>query len=176
MARGFTRLLADYSCLEIVEGASNRLPTSYVRPGKPNRAASGFFASIIREPLAGEEAVLPVDDKVRHWLASPRAAVGFALHAAALPYAALGSRPNLVMPGVSATVDEQIDALRRIAGDKVDNRVVRVRDSGIATIIGRWPQSFTAERAVMLGFRADPDFDAIVKAHINDERGGMFVA
>jgi nucleoside-diphosphate-sugar epimerase len=176
MARGFTRLLADYSCLGILEGASYRLPTSCVRPGKPNRAASGFFSSIIREPLAGEEAVLPVDDNVQHWFASPRAAIGFALHSAALAYAALGSRPNLVMPGVSATVGEQIDALRRIAGDKVANRIVRVRDSGIATIIGGWPQSFTAERAVMLGFRTDPDFDAIVKAHINNERGGMFVA
>lgn len=80
------------------------------------------------------------------------------------------------MLGVLATVGEQIDALRRIAGNKVANRIARVRDSGIATIIGGWLQSFTAERAVMLGFRADPDFDAIVKAHINDERGGIFVA
>jgi D-erythronate 2-dehydrogenase len=91
MARGFTRLLADDSRLGIVEGASNRLPTSCVRPRKPIRAASGFFSSIIREPLAGEEAVLPVDDNVRHWFASPRAPVGFALHAAALPSVALGS-------------------------------------------------------------------------------------
>jgi hypothetical protein len=80
------------------------------------------------------------------------------------------------MLGVLVTVGEQIDALQRIAGNKVANRIARVRDSGIATIIGSWPQSFTAERAVMLGFRADPDFDAIVKAHINDERGAMFVA
>lgn len=169
-------LLADYSRRGITEGIGIRLPTICVRPGKPNRAASGFFSSIIREPLAGEEAVLPVEDDVRHWFASPRAAVGFALHAAALPYAGLGSRPNLVMPGVSATVGEQIDALRRIAGDRVANRIVRVPDADTAKIIGGWPQSFTAERATALGFRADPDFDAIIKAHITDERGGVFVA
>ena len=160
MARRFTRLLADYSCLGIVEGASIRLPTSCVRPGKPDRAASGFFSSIIREPLAGEESVLPVDDNVRHWFASPRAADGFALHAAALPFAAFGSRPNAFMLGISATAGEQIDPLRRIAGNKVANRIIRMRDAGIATIIGGWPQSFTAESAVMLGFRADPDQSA----------------
>lgn len=124
--------------------------------------------------MAGEQAVLPVDDNVRHGFASPRAAVGFALYAAALPYAALGSL--WLCQVFLATVGEQNDALQRIAGNNVANRIARVRDSGIATIIGGWRQSFTAERAVMLGFRAVPDFDAIVKAHINDERGGMFVA
>src|ERR1700722_15545915 len=72
-------LLADYTRRGFVDGIGIRLPTINVRPGKPNKAASGFFSSIIREPLAGQEAVLPVEESVMHWHASPRAAVGFLL-------------------------------------------------------------------------------------------------
>src|SRR5246127_114548 len=75
-------LLADYTRRGFLDGIGIRLPTIAVRPGKPNKAASGFFSSIIREPLSGQEAVLPVSEDVRHWFASPRAAVGFLLHAA----------------------------------------------------------------------------------------------
>src|SRR5262249_3877545 len=111
-------LLADYARRGFLEGVGIRLPTICVRPGKPNKAASGFFSGIIREPLAGQEALLPVSENVRHTHASPRAAVGFLLHAAGLTQARLGPRVNLAMPGVSCTVGEQIEALRRVAGDK----------------------------------------------------------
>ena len=107
--------------------ASGCRPSS-VRPGRPNKAASGFFSSIIREPLAGEEAVLPVEESVAHWHASPRAAVGFLVHAAGLQSEKLGPRVNLTMPGVCCTVAEQIAALRRIAGDKVAARIRRAPD------------------------------------------------
>src|SRR5208283_3756156 len=96
-----------------------------VRPGKPNKAASGFFSGIIREPLAGQEAILPVADSVLHWHASPRSAVGFLIHAVGLARAQLSERINLTMPGVCCTVGEQIAALRRIAGDKVAGRIKR---------------------------------------------------
>src|SRR5687767_8911952 len=109
-------LLSDYSRREFLDGIGLRLPTICVRPGKPNKAASGFFSGIIREPLAGQEAVLPVAETVRHWFASPRAAVGFLLHAAELATDRLGARRNLTMPGISASVAEQIEALRRVAG------------------------------------------------------------
>ncbi len=109
-----------------VDGVGIRLPTISVRPGRPNKAASGFFSSIIREPLAGEEAVLPVEESVMHWHASPRSAVGFLVHAAGLQSEKLGPRVNLTMPGVCCTVAEQIAALRRIAGDKVAARIRRV--------------------------------------------------
>ena len=112
-------LLADYTRRGVLEGVGIRLPSIVVRPGKPNKAASGFFSGIIREPLAGQEAILPVADSVLHWHASPRSAVGFLIHAAGLTRAQLGSRINLTMPGVCCTVGEQIAALRRIAGDKV---------------------------------------------------------
>src|SRR5262247_4626832 len=99
-------LLADYSRRGFLDGIGIRLPTICVRPGKPNKAASGFFSSIIREPLSGQEAILPVEETVRHWFASPRAAVGFLMHAAQLDTAKLGTRRNLTMPGVAATVGE----------------------------------------------------------------------
>src|SRR5487761_915535 len=121
-------LLADYTRRGILEGVGIRLPSIVVRPGKPNRAASGFFSGIIREPLAGQEAILPVADSVLHWHASPRSAVGFLIHAAGLTRAQLGSRINLTMPGVCCTVGEQIAALRRIAGDKVADRIRRAPD------------------------------------------------
>ena len=112
-------LLADYTRRGFFDGIGIRLPNIVVRPGKPNKAASGFFSSIIREPLNGEEAMLPVDEGVRNWHASPRAAVGVLIHAAGLDGKDLGPRINLTMPGICCTVGEQIAALRRIAGDKV---------------------------------------------------------
>ncbi|MCW5689324.1 MAG: SDR family oxidoreductase, partial [Pseudolabrys sp.] len=107
-------LLADYNRRGFLDGVGIRLPTICVRPGKPNKAASGFFSGIIREPLAGQEAILPVADTVRHTHASPRSAVGFLVHAASLTREQLGPRINLAMPGVCCTVAEQIDSLTRI--------------------------------------------------------------
>src|SRR5215831_18090069 len=118
-------MLADYTRRGFLDGVGIRLPNIVVRPGKPNKAASGFFSGIIREPLAGHEALLPVPDTVRHTHASPRAAVGFLIHAASLTRAQLGPRVNLAMPGVSCTVGEQVEALRRVAGDKVAGRIRR---------------------------------------------------
>src|SRR3954465_11610601 len=109
-------LLSDHPRRGFVDGIAIRLPTICVRPGTPNLAASGFFSSIIREPLNGQDAVLPVSTDVRHWFASPRAAIGFLLHAATLDGTRLGDRRCLTMPGVSATVADEIDALRRFAG------------------------------------------------------------
>ena len=149
-----------------------RLPTVCVRPGKPNQAASGFFSSIIREPLAGAEAVLPVEDSVRSWNASPRAAIGFLVHAAGLERDALGPRVNLTMPGVCCTVAEQITALRRIAGDKIASRIRRETDPLVARIVAGWPSRFDPRRALALGFKAETSFDEIICAHIEDELGG----
>jgi nucleoside-diphosphate-sugar epimerase len=162
-------LLSDYSRRGLFDGIGIRLPTICVRPGKPNKAASGFFSGIIREPLAGQEAVLPVSERVRHWFASPRAAVGFLLHAAQLDTAKLGSRRNLSMPGISATVGEQIEALRKVAGDKVAQRIRREPDPLIERIVSGWPQNFGASRALTLGFRADSSFEEIIRIHLQDE-------
>ena len=165
-------LLADYNRRGILDGVGIRLPSIVVRPGKPNKAASGFFSGIIREPLNGQEAILPVDDSVLHWHASPRSAVGFLIHAVGLTRAALGPRINLVMPGVCCTVGEQIEALRRVAGDKVAARIRRAPDELVARIVAGWPSRFDARRAVALGFKVEATFDDIIRAHIEDELGG----
>jgi nucleoside-diphosphate-sugar epimerase len=165
-------LLNDYTRRGIFDGIGLRLPTICVRPGKPNKAASGFFSNIIREPLKGEEAVLPVSEEVRHWHASPRAAVGFFLHAAAMDLEKIGPRRCLTMPGVAATVGEQIAALRKVAGDKAANLIRREPDPVIERIVAGWPTAFEARRARELGFSADDSFEAIVHAHVEDEHGG----
>jgi nucleoside-diphosphate-sugar epimerase len=169
-------LLADYARRGFCDGIGIRLPTIVVRPGKPNKAASGFFSGIIREPLAGLEAILPVSDSVTHTHASPRAAVGFLLHAAMLPPERLGPRINLSMPGVSCTVGEQIAALRRIAGERVAARIRREPDDLVARIVAGWPQRIEARRARELGFKAESSFDEIIRIHIDEDRGGSFVA
>ncbi len=165
-------LLSDYSRRGLFDGIGIRLPTICVRPGKPNKAASGFFSGIIREPLAGQEAVLPVPEAVRHWFASPRAAVGFLQHAATLETAKLGNRRNLSMPGVAATVGEQIAALRKVAGEKAVRLIRRDPDATVARIVEGWPRNFAAQRATALGFRADRSFEEIIRVHIEDELQG----
>jgi D-erythronate 2-dehydrogenase len=169
-------LLSDYSRRGYFDGIGVRLPTVCVRPGAPNLAASGFFSSIIREPLRGETAVLPVSPDVRHWFASPRASVQFLLHAAVLDNQAIGHQRSLTMPGVSATVAMQLDALRRVAGEGVVSLVRSEPDEAIARIVAGWPRAFDARRAASLGFRAEATFDEIVRAYIDDELGGVIGA
>jgi nucleoside-diphosphate-sugar epimerase len=169
-------LLADYTRRGFLEGIGIRLPSICVRPGKPNLAASGFFSGIIREPLAGQEAVLPVSDTVLNTHASPRAAVGFLIHAAGLSRERIGPRIGLAMPGVCCTVAEQIEALTRIAGPKVAARIRRQPDERVTRMVAGWPHRFDARRARELGFVAETSFDEIIRAHIDDELGGKVPA
>jgi len=165
-------LLNDYSRRGFVDGIGIRLPTITIRPGKPNAAASGFFSNILREPLAGQEAVLPVSKDVRHWFASPRAAIGFLFHAAELDSSRLGWRRSLNAPGLSATVGEEIEALRRVAGDKAVKLIREVPDAQIISMVDGWAKNFNARRAEALGFKAEKDFDEIIRIHVEDELGG----
>ena len=165
-------LLSDYSRRGFFDGIGIRLPTICIRPGKPNKAASGFFSNILREPLVGQEAVLPVSESVRHWFASPRAAVNFLEHAATIDLAPLGHRRNLAMPGLSATVGEEIEALRRFGGDKAVKLIRREPDETIIKIVAGWAERLATPRAEALGFRAETSFDEIVRAHVEDELGG----
>jgi len=162
-------LVSDYSRRGYLDGLSLRLPTICVRPGKPNAAASGFFSNIIREPLQGKPAILPVSRDVRHWHASPRAAIAFLLHAAALDTAPLGARRTISLPGLCVSVAEQIEALRDVAGAKA---VALIRDEPnetIARIVAGWPQNFTAQRALDLGFKPDASFAEIIRIHLEDD-------
>ncbi|SDZ41344.1 hypothetical protein SAMN05444004_113108 [Jannaschia faecimaris] len=132
---------------EYSEQGGIRCPTICIRSGKPNAAAVGFFSSILRETLNGQAAILPVGDDIRHWHASPHAAVGFIEHAATLDGATLDNRRNLTMPGVSATVGEQIEALRRVAGDAAVALIRHEPDPMIHRIVSGWAQGFDTSRA-----------------------------
>jgi len=165
-------LLNDYSRKGFLDGVGIRLPTIVVRPGRPNAAASGFFSNILREPLSGQEAVLPVSKDVRHWFASPRAAVGFLLHAATIDTSRLGWRRSLNAPGLSATVGDEIEALRRVAGDKAVKLIRDEPNETIIRIVGGWARNFDTKRALSLGFKAESSMDEIIRAHVEDELGG----
>lgn len=165
-------LLADYSRRGVFDGIGIRLPTICVRPGRPNKAASSFFSGIIREPLSGQEAILPVPRSVLHTHASPRSAVNFLIHAAEIDGDKVGPRRNLTMPGVAVTVGEQIEALGRIAGAEVVKRIRERPDETIWAIVRGWPTRFEARRSRELGFVAEKNFDEIIRAHIEDELDG----
>jgi D-erythronate 2-dehydrogenase len=165
-------LLADFSRRGFFDGIGIRFPTICVRPGKPNKAASGFFSGIIREPLKGEPAVLPVTEDVRHWFASPRAAVNFLFHAGALDLDQLGSHRTLSMPGLSATVGEMIASLEKVAGTECVRLIEHEPDPAIQRIVDGWAQRLDASRAQALGFRAETSFQEIIETHVEDECGG----
>ena len=162
-------ILSDFSRKGFVDGMSLRLPTICVRPGKPNLAASSFFSGIIREPLNGQQALLPVADSVRHTHASPRAAAGFLRHAAALQGADFGARRALNLPGVSCTVAEQIEALRRAAGQSAVELIVPQPDRDIMKIVDTWPKAFDPQLALSLGFSAEQSFDQIIEIYLTDD-------
>ena len=162
-------LISDYSRRGILDGISLRLPTICIRPGAPNRAASGFFSGILREPLAGLAANLPVADTTRHWFASPRSATGFFLQAARIDTTLVGPRRALNMPGLSATVADQIEALRRVAGQKAVGLIRIAPDPTVAAIVSTWAGNFAPDRATALGFIADTSFDDIIHAYLQDD-------
>ncbi len=165
-------LISDYSRCGFIDGLALRMPTVCVRPGKPNKAASGFFSNIIREPLAGNPAVLPVADTVRHWHVSPRSAIGFLMQAAEMGGAPLGHRRALTLPGLSCTVADQLAALKRVAGPKIAALVRPEADDTIRRIVAGWPQNFDPKRAVDLGFKSETKFEDIIRVHIEDELDG----
>jgi D-erythronate 2-dehydrogenase len=166
-------LISDFSRKGFIDGVALRLPTICVRPGAPNKAASGFFSSIIREPLAGRTAKLPVGIEVVHTHASPRSAIGFLLHAASMNLSELGARRSITLPGVGVSVGEQIDALDRIAGPKIASLIMPEPDETVAKIVSGWPTRFEAKRGRDLGFEAENSFDEIIQAHIDDVHGGV---
>ena len=158
-------LISDYSRRKLLDGVSLRLPTICVRPGKPNKAASSFFSNIIREPMAGQEAVLPVSEEVLHWHASPDTAIGFFVHAASIDTDIVGNRRAITMPGLAVTVGEQIKALRNVAGDDVVAKIRREPDDFIQQMVAGWPRKFDASRGLELGFKPDESFEDIVRLH-----------
>lgn len=161
-------LLSDYSRRGFVDGRVLRLPTISVRPGKPNAAASSFASGIIREPLSGVEANCPVAPETPLWLLSPRAAVTALVNGIELNGEQLGNRRVVNLPGLSVTAAGMVEALRRVAGDAVADRVTWQREERIEKIVGTWPAAWNAERALSLGFQGDASFDEVIRAYRED--------
>lgn len=163
-------LINDYSRRGFIDGRVLRLPTIVVRPGRPNQAASSFASSIIREPLQGEDAVLPVPDDLALFVLSPRRVVQALVHAAGVPGEAFGGSRSVMLPGITVTVADMLAALRRAGGDAAVARVRREPDPRVEAIVGSWPARFDTAKGERLGFAADADMDAIVAAFIEDDR------
>lgn len=161
-------LVNDYSRRGFIDGRVCRLPTIVARPGKPNQAASSFASSIIREPLAGQRAVCPVDPDLSLWLSSPRAVVGNLRHALQLDDAALGEWRTLNLPGITVTVTQLLDALERQAGAETRGLVDFTPDAAIDKIVASWPGGLEIARPLSLGFQADTDVDAVIRAYRED--------
>jgi len=155
-------LVHDYSRKGFIDGRSLRLPTIVVRPGKPNAAASSFASGIIREPLAGQPSVCPVEPSTGVWMSSPRTAVAAFVHAHELSGSSWGPLRSLNLPGRTATVAEMVEALRLQAGDEVADRVSYCYDEQIAAIVRTWPTRFDTTRALALGFPQDASFASIL--------------
>jgi nucleoside-diphosphate-sugar epimerase len=163
-------LITDYTRKGYIDGRSLRLPTIVVRPGKPNLAASSFASGIIREPLAGVESLCPVDPaETGVWLLSPSKVIDAFVHAHDLPSSAWGSRRVVNLPGITVSVQDMLATLGRVAGDRVAKRVVYAPEPRIQAIVRTWPIRFRTDRALAMGFKADPDFESVVRAHIADE-------
>jgi nucleoside-diphosphate-sugar epimerase len=162
-------LVNDYSRKGFVDGRAVRLPTVVVRPGRPNRAASTFASSMIREPLAGNEAVCPAAPDTMMALASPRRIVAGLVHALDLPGDALGTSRSLQLPGFSVTVGEMAEAVRRVAGETAYQRIRWEPDPGIQAIVSSWPRELATPRAEALGFARDSGIEEAVRFFIEDD-------
>jgi nucleoside-diphosphate-sugar epimerase len=162
-------LVYDMTRKGYIDGRSLRLPTITVRPGKPNKAASSFASSIIREPLSGIEAFCPVTPSTRVWVSSPRMAIANLIMGHEAPAAGFAHARSVNVPGLEVGVGEAVAALRRIAGDTVADRVKWQLDPAIDRIVSTWPPRFAAVLGPALGMRADPDFDSIVRGYIAEE-------
>ncbi len=169
-------LVADYARKGFVDGLSFRLPTLVVRPGAPNRAASSFLSGIIREPIDGIPATIPVDRGMASWLASPRIAVESLIHAAGLSPEDAASARALTGRGISVTVAEMMAALRDVAGPRAAALVTDAPDPAIERIVASWPRAFRCNAARRLGFPEDESIHAIIADYLATERGGRVAA
>lgn len=165
-------LINDYSRKGFIDGRVLRLPTVVVRPGLPNRAASGFASSIIREPLQGREAVCPVRPEQEMWIISPRRVVEAFVHAYGLPPEVWGGSRSVSLPGITRTVAQMVEAMTVVAGQGPSTRIRWERDPSIERIVAGWPARFDTAKADSLGFRADESMEAIVRGFVEDELGG----
>lgn len=163
-------LVNDYSRRGFVDGVACRLPTIAVRPGKPNSALSSFVSGIIREPLAGIEAICPVPLSTRLWISSPGMCIRNLLHAARIPSRALARRRIVTLPGLCVTAEQMLSSLERLAGPEARARVRCAVDADIMRIVSTWPGAFDVRTALQMGFVADENIDAILNEFMTQPR------
>jgi D-erythronate 2-dehydrogenase len=162
-------LVFDMTRKGMIDGRSLRLPTITVRPGKPNRAASSFASGIIREPLAGVEAVCPVAGTTRMWVQSPRAVIDNLIIGHEAPASSFTYTRSINVPGISVAVGDMVSALREVAGEEVASRVKWAYDPAIDKIVSTWPSNFAPKLGPAIGMRADKDFAGIIRAYMADD-------
>ena len=102
-------------------------------------------------------------------LASPRRVVSGLVHALDLPGEAFGGSRSLQLPGFSVTVGDMAEAVRRAGGEAAHARIRWQPDPLVQQIVSGWPPALSAARAHALGFTADPDIDAVIRAFIEDD-------
>ena len=171
---GAQKLIGEYLVYDMtrkgfVDGRSLRLPTVTVRPGKPNKAASSFASGIIREPLAGVDAICPVAPATRMWVQSPRAVIENLIIGHEVPATSFAHTRSVNVPGICVPVADMVAALRKVAGDAVADRVKWIHDPVIDRIVATWPANFAPKLGPALGMKADTDFESIVRAYIADD-------
>ena len=162
-------LITDYTRKGFIDGRSLRLPTIVVRPGKPNLAASSFASGVLREPLNGVVSECPVALDTGVWLLSPKRCVENFIHAHETESSAWGTRRVLNLPGITVSVQDMIEAMRRVAGDAVAARVVYKPDARIQAIVRTWPVRFETPRARAMGFKSDSDVETVIRDYLADE-------
>ena len=163
-------LVTDYTRKGYIDGRSLRLPTIVVRAGKPNAAASSFASGVIREPLNGAISACPVAPETGVWLLSPGRVVDAFIHAWELPPETWGTQRWLNLPGITASVAEMVEAMRKVAGDAAAKRVLYKADARIQAIVKTWPVNFRTPRALAMGFKPDADVESVIRAYIADEK------
>ena len=163
-------LLSDFTRKGFIDGRAARLMTVTVRPGRPNGAASSFFSGIIREPLAGVEAICPVSPDVSHPVSSPSRTVDGLIAVYEATREQFKGRTALNLPGLNVRVSEMLDALEEVAGSAVRARVRFERDERVAGIVANWPTGASGQRAAGLGLKPDASFADIIRQYIDDCR------
>jgi nucleoside-diphosphate-sugar epimerase len=161
-------LISDMSRKGFIDGRALRLPTITVRPGKPNKAASGFLSGIIREPINGVDAICPVSPDMRAWVLSPRRAIENLIIGHEAAASAFTDTRAITVPGLSVSMHDMVNALRKVAGDAAADRVKWVRDTDIERIVAGWPHAFKATFGKSLGMRGDRNFVEVVQAYVAD--------
>lgn len=163
-------LINDFSRRRLIDGRSVRLPTVFVRAGKPTAAASSFVSGIVREPVHGEASELPVDPSIGIWLTSPRTLAANLVHAVKAPAEAFGSYRQVLLPGYTATSGQILDALEKVAGKEVRALVKEKRDEVIERIVRSWPAGYETGRARELGFEEDVGLEQGIRDFIEGEK------